>query len=157
MYHGARPGLCSYMQASQERSGVRVGTDLCSVSDVASAVERFGPRYLDRVYTPDELAYCLAAPTVAAERLAARFAAKEATIKVLRPRGGSRPDWRSIEVRRHEEGWCELALHDGASELADDARIASLAVSLSHEGDAASAVVVALTTEPTNEETGLPS
>jgi holo-[acyl-carrier protein] synthase len=80
---------------------------------------------------------------VRAASLAARFAAKEATIKVLRP-VGHQPDWRSVEVRRHSEGWCTMALSGHAAALADQAGIAELAVSLTHEGDVAAAVVVAL-------------
>ena len=75
--------------------------------------------------------------------LAVVFAAKEATFKVLRPRG-HQPDWRSVEVRRDPGGWCTMALSGHAAALAGQAGIAELAVSLTHEGDVAAAVVVAL-------------
>ena len=122
--------------------GVRVGTDLCSAHDVAESVEHFGDRYLRRIYTDEELEYCASDPQLSAERLAARFAAKEATVKVLRPTG-ARPDWRSIEVRRDPGGWCEITLTGLAAELAREADISSLAVSLSHDNGLANAVVVA--------------
>jgi holo-[acyl-carrier protein] synthase len=109
---------------------------------VAKSVERFGARYLRRVYTEGELAYCMEEPSRSAERLAARFAAKEATVKVLRPRHWW-PDWRTIEVRRDPCGWCELVLTGSAADLAEEAGILSLAVSVSHEGAMASAVVMA--------------
>src|SRR5687768_5865211 len=83
-----------------------VGIDLVHVTEVARSVATFGTRYLHRLYTPDELAYCLdgGSPAVVAERLAARFAAKEATFKALR--WGNRPtDWRAVEVRRSIQGW----------------------------------------------------
>lgn len=121
---------------------VRVGTDLCSLQVVAEAVDAFGDRYLRRIYTDHELEYCQADPALSTERLAARFAAKEAAVKVLRPTG-ERPEWRSIEVRRDPGGWCELALTGTAARLAADAAITSLSVSLSHEAGLASAVVVA--------------
>lgn len=121
---------------------LRVGTDLCSVEQVAESVATFGDRYLRRVYTDHELEYCGQDPVLSAERLAARFAAKEATMKVLRPRD-ERPDWRTIEVRRDPGGWCELALSGSAARLAHDAAIDSLSVSLSHEAGMANAVVVA--------------
>jgi len=124
------------------RAPIRVGVDLCSVADVADSVTTFGERYLTRVYTDDELEYCGRDPGRSAERLAARFAAKEAVVKVLRPTG-ARPDWRSIEVRRDPGGWCELSLTDTAAEMARDAEISSMAVSLSHERGMANAVVVA--------------
>jgi len=124
------------------RAPIRVGVDLCSVADVADSVTTFGERYLTRVYTDDELEYCGRDPGRSAERLAARFAAKEATMKVLRVRD-ARPDWRSIEVRRDPDGWCDLVLTGSAARLAHEAAITSLSVSLTHEAGLANAVVVA--------------
>ena len=79
-----------------------------------------------------------------APHLAARFAAKEATIKALRV-DGAQPPWTSMEVRRHQSGWCEMHLSGKAARLAKTRGINQLAVSLSHEGDLAIAVVVATT------------
>jgi holo-[acyl-carrier protein] synthase len=123
--------------------GMRVGTDLVKVDDVAASVARFGERYTGRVYTPHELSCCQGPPSVMAAGLAARFAAKEATIKVLRP-VEHQPDWRSIEVRRAEGGWCDLRLTDEAARLADAQGISNLAVSMTHEAGMAAAVVVAV-------------
>ena len=122
---------------------IRVGVDLAMVDDVAASVERFGDRYLRRVYTDHELACCEGEGSVAAAGLAARFAAKEATIKVLRPVDDA-PDWRSIEIQRIEGGAAELRLSGAADELAAAAGITKLSVSMTHEGDVAAAVVVAL-------------
>jgi len=122
---------------------LRVGADVVSVHQVEESVARFGARYLERVYTQHELASSVGDSPVRAASLAARFAAKEATLKVLRPTG-HQPDWRSVEVRRHASGWCTMALSGHAALLADQAGIAELAVSLTHEGDVAAAVVVAL-------------
>jgi holo-[acyl-carrier protein] synthase len=80
---------------------------------------------------------------VAASRLAARFAAKEAVVKVLEPTG-PRPDWRCIEVWTAANGSCQLRLTGSARQLAADAGITELAVSLTHEGAVAAAVVFAL-------------
>ena len=81
---------------------LRVGTDLVPVGEVADSVARFGDRYVGRIYTDHEFASCCqGTPSVVAAGLAARFAAKEATIKVLRP-VGQQPDWRSIEIRRDQ-------------------------------------------------------
>jgi holo-[acyl-carrier protein] synthase len=120
-----------------------VGADVVAVHQVADSIASFGARYTDRVYTPHEIASCAGSPAVTSAGLAARFAAKEATLKVLRPEG-HRPDWRSIEVRRHPAGWCTMSLSGHAAALADRAGIRELAVSLSHEGGIAMAVVVAL-------------
>jgi holo-[acyl-carrier protein] synthase len=89
-----------------------------------------------------------------ASSLAARFAAKEATIKVLRPNGlpDEAVDWRSIEVRREETGWCSLRLTGEARVLAERAGVTDISVSLSHEGEMATAVVVALCSAVTGDE-----
>jgi holo-[acyl-carrier protein] synthase len=139
---GYRPNRLESHRSAIGRGQLRVGTDLCSVADVADSIERFGDRYLRRVYTEHELAYCLAAPGRAPERLAARFAAKEAAIKVLRPAGWW-PDWRSIEVRRDPDGWCELNLTGRAAAHAAEQGVLQLVVSLTHDGGVAAAVVVA--------------
>jgi holo-[acyl-carrier protein] synthase len=124
-------------------SRLRVGIDLVRVKDVARSLERFGDRYVRRVFTVREAAYCRAAAGhAAARRFAVRFAAKEATLKALHP---ERPlaDWRTIEVRRHASGWCELVLHGEAAALARQRGIESLALSMSHDGGRAAAFVVA--------------
>lgn len=122
----------------------RVGVDLCAVQEVKTAIARFGDRYLHAVYTDSELAYCADGVKWRADRLAARFAAKEATVKVLRP-VDTGIDLRSIEVRRHPGGWCDIRLTGSAARLAERARIGPLAVSMSHEGNIAAAVVIAHT------------
>ncbi len=122
---------------------VAVGIDLASVSQVRRSLRDFGDRYLHRVYTPTEIADCSASHDPA-PGLAARFAAKEATIKALMVED-VQPPWRSIEVRRHPSGWCEIHLTGEAARLAQDRGIGRLALSLSHEEDLAAAVVMATT------------
>lgn len=130
---------------------VRVGVDLCAVADVERAVADHGERYLTRVYTDAERAECTGRSGLQGERLAARFAAKEATAKALHwDTGGF--NWRSIEVRKQPAGWCELRLTDSAAEVARRHGVHSLALSLSHEQGIAVAVVVAETTSPGPEE-----
>jgi holo-[acyl-carrier protein] synthase len=67
-------------------SSLRIGVDLVRVADVARSMVRFGSRYAKRVFTPGERNYCGEDGRAAAEQFAARFAAKEATLKVLRIR-----------------------------------------------------------------------
>jgi holo-[acyl-carrier protein] synthase len=122
---------------------VRVGVDLIEVRQVADSIDRFGDRYLRRIYTEQEIESCGGPRSVAAARLAARFAAKEATIKVLRSMD-HQPDWRSMEVRRHPEGWCSITLSGYAATLAAQVGIDEFAVSLTHEEGVAGAVVIAL-------------
>jgi holo-[acyl-carrier protein] synthase len=121
-----------------------VGLDLVDVREVAESVERFGQRYLDRCYTPAEVAYAMSAPdhVTGVRRLAARWAAKEATIKALgASERGISP--REIEVVRTSDGSIRLELHGPAFAAAQAAGATALVVSMSHQGDLAAAVVVA--------------
>lgn len=121
---------------------VRVGTDLIHVGTVQDSIERFGSRYLERVFTTAEIEYCQRSEADKVRRFAARFAAKEATLKVLRP-DQHWLDWRTIEVIKASGGWCELKLHGPAKVLARRAAVTSLSVSLSHEDSYALAMVSA--------------
>jgi len=120
-------------------SNVSVGIDLVQISAIAESVERFGERFLERVFTRGEIDYARTSPAQFASRLSARFAAKEAVRKALRLDGVA---WRDIEVVRHEDGACAIALHGTARHLAESDG-GGLAVSLSHENDQAAAVVIA--------------
>lgn len=118
---------------------VLVGTDIQPISEIAESIDRFGSRYLRRLFTNHEIASCGGS----APGLTARFAAKEATIKVLRPTSLI-PRWRSIEVCRQPGGWVEIVLHAEAAELARQQHIGELSVSLSHGGDIGTATVIAM-------------
>jgi holo-[acyl-carrier protein] synthase len=118
-----------------------VGADLVEIEQVAQSVATFGERYLRRVFTPRELAYCMARGRTSAAHLAARFAAKEATSKALRV-GDAPLDWRWIEVDRRADGSCGLRLHRGMRALAKRRRVGALHLSMSHDGGYAFAVVV---------------
>lgn len=122
---------------------LRIGTDLVAVASVRDALATHGDRYLERVYTQAEVADCTTVDGhVDAERLAARFAAKEAVMKVLRPNDDVLP-WRTIEVVKHAGGWVGIALKGAAAQLAAAVGVHELALSLSHESGFASAVAVA--------------
>lgn len=122
---------------------VRVGVDVTAIAEVAEAVATFGDRYLHRLFTRHEIESCQGAPA----SLAARFAAKEAVVKVLEP-SGARPPWRDIEVVRRPDGACRLHLHGRAASLASERGVGPMSVSLSHEAGMAVAVVAASCTEP---------
>jgi holo-[acyl-carrier protein] synthase len=144
-----RPGECTSSPDAARCGGrgghpLSVGVDVVSVAEVSAALDRFGDRYVRRVFTAHEAAYCLAATgTAGAARFAARFAAKEAAVKALEPEGRW-TDWRTIEVRRQTSGACALVLHGEAASLAARRGIRHIALSMSHDGDRAAAVVVAL-------------
>lgn len=121
---------------------MRVGLDLVSVDSVRDSVAEHGERYLQRIYTERELRDCSGPAGVDPERLAARFAAKEATLKVLRP-GAVGVPLSAIEVQRSPEGWVELGLSGPAATLAAQIGLGELTLSITHEGGFASAVVIA--------------
>lgn len=117
--------------------------DLVRVADVQAALQRFGDRYLSRIFTPTEIGACLARPATAAMHLAARFAAKEAVRKVLRPEPDAGLGFRTIEVVRDASGAPELVLHAEAAGMAEARHLTQFALSLTHEAEYASAVVIA--------------
>ena len=138
----SRSGAGKAMREPRVRVRPYVGLDLISVAEVTAALDRFGDRYVHRVYTDHETAYCrLASGAAASARFAARFAAKEAAIKALQPEGAW-TRWRDIEVRRHKSGRCTLTLRGEAASLARRRGIRHLALSMTHEGDHAAAIVL---------------
>ena len=119
-----------------------MGIDLVSVKAVGEAVRTHADRYLERIYTEAEVRDCQGSEGLALERLAARFAAKEAALKVLRPDGTAVP-WRAIEVRRDSSGYVELELSGPAAARALDAGLSNFVLSITHEEGFAAAVVIA--------------
>lgn len=113
-----------------------------SVDTIRESIDQHAEQYLQRIYTPGELADCQTAQGIDPERLAGRFAAKEATLKVLRPRDEAIP-WNTIEVCRDPSGWVELQLSGQAAALADAGGVDELSLSIAHDSGFATAVVVA--------------
>lgn len=126
---------------------IAIGVDVVDVEDVKESLVHFGDRYLRRLFTDGEIAYCLSAcdRSTVASRLGARFAAKEATLKALRAsERGISP--RSVEVLRRNDGAIDVALFGAAFAAAREAGATSLSLSMSHEGHFAAAVVIAQAT-----------
>ena len=115
-----------------------VGIDLVSISRMEAAIYRWGDRFLERVFTGDEVAYCRRKPRPA-RSLAARFAAKEAFFKAVAARGARGVPLREIEVVIDDSGAPALRAH-GKAALALGKRKAAL--SISHDRDYAVAVVM---------------
>lgn len=109
-----------------------------SADTVEQAIRMHGERYLRRVFTDEELRECGPDPS----RLAARFAAKEATMKALRREDEPVP-WDSIGVRCDSDGRPALELRGEAAALARRRGVTEISMSLTHEGPFAAAVVVA--------------
>jgi holo-[acyl-carrier protein] synthase len=117
------------------------GTDLIEISRVAASIERYGERFLMRVYTESEIAYCQRKKN-AAESFAARFAAKEAGAKALGTGIAKGVAWNEIEVGHMPGGRPTLRFYGRAAERASQMGVKSSHLSLSHSRDLAIAVVV---------------
>jgi holo-[acyl-carrier protein] synthase len=117
-----------------------IGMDIVDVVDVEDSVARLGDRYLRRVFSPRELEAC--ANGADARRLAAHFAAKEATFKAICGEDDA-VDWRSIEVHLGPSGDTTVVLSEPAEGLARRAGIVTLTASVSATRRHATAVVVA--------------
>ena len=117
------------------------GIDLAEIGRIQQSVERYGGRFLDRVYTTAEQAYCLS-KRKSAESLAARFAAKEAAAKALGTGISHGVSWREIEVVREPSGRPTLQFHGRAAQIAARFGVARAALSITHTADLAMASVV---------------
>ncbi len=117
------------------------GIDLIEISRIQHSLDRYGKRFLDRIYTAGEQAYCLSKRN-AAESLAARFAAKEAGAKALGTGISRGVSWREIEVVRAPTGRPGLRFHGRAAQFATRLGAVCAALSLTHSRDLAMASVV---------------
>jgi holo-[acyl-carrier protein] synthase len=120
---------------------VGVGTDLIEIARIQQSIARFGDRFLRRVFTPGEIAYCQCKKN-AAESFAARFAAKEAGAKALGTGISQGISWLELEVARQPGGRPTLHLSGRAAQRARQLGVATVSLSLTHSKDIALAVVV---------------
>ena len=111
-----------------------VGTDLAEIARIARSIQRFSDRFLHRVYTPAEIAYCMRKKS-SAESFAARFAAKEAAAKALGTGISRGVSWQDGQRP-------PLALQGRAAQLAAALGVDRISLSLSHSSDMAIAVVI---------------
>lgn len=120
---------------------IGLGLDLTAISRIAELLDRWGARFADRIFTDREraFAYARAEP---ARHLAARFAVKEATLKALAVPRGLR--WHEMEVTGGGDRPPGLELTGRAAEVAGELGIGRMLVTISHDGDTAAAVVVAV-------------
>lgn len=110
------------------------------VPRIARSMERFGERFLRRIFTDEEIAYCRAKAT-AAESFAARFAAKEAGAKALGTGIQHGVAWKELEVRRLPGQRPTLHLSGRARAIAGQLGVARVSLSLTHTRDLAIATV----------------
>ncbi len=120
---------------------VGTGIDITEVPRIAASIEKFGRRFLRRVYTDGEMRYCDSKAN-RMERYAARFAAKEAAMKALGTGWNHGVRWRDVEVARQPGGRPTIAFHGRAAEFAAKLGAKNVALSLSHTAEQAIAQVI---------------
>ena len=114
---------------------------MIEIQRIQRSMDRFGARFLNKVYTATEQAYCLR-KRLAAESFAARFAAKEAGAKALGTGISYGVNWLEIEVVRELSGKPTLRFHGRAKQIADRIGCTRTALSLTHTAELATASVV---------------
>jgi holo-[acyl-carrier protein] synthase len=120
---------------------IGTGVDLIEVERIAHSIERFGERFLRRVYTDHEITYCRGR-RASAESFAARFAAKEAGAKALGTGISRGVTWNEFQVARNPGGRPVLELSGRAALLAKELGVRAISLSLTHTGSLAMATVV---------------
>ncbi|MCZ6836616.1 MAG: holo-ACP synthase [Planctomycetota bacterium] len=122
------------------------GIDLVDVKRIRDMVERHGQRFLDRCFTKVEQAYCDDAPRRRFEHYAARFAAKEAALKVLGTGLRDGIAWTDLEIVREPSGKPKLVVSGRCAEIATEQGIDHWMISLSHTETLATAMALGIAT-----------
>lgn len=120
---------------------VGMGIDIAEVPRIRQSIERFGQRFLERIFTDGEQRYCDSKAN-RMERYAARFAAKEAAMKALGTGWNHGVRWRDCEVVRMPGGRPTIAFHGKAGEFAAKLGVKNAALSISHTQEQAIAQVI---------------
>ncbi len=120
---------------------VGTGIDIAEVPRIRQAIERFGDRFLQRIFTEGEIRYCQSKAN-RVERFAARFAAKEAAMKALGTGWNHGVRWRDCEVVRMPGGRPTIKFHGRAAEFAGRLKVTNASLSLSHTAEQAFAQVI---------------
>ena len=120
---------------------IGIGIDLVDCARIENSIERFGDRFLKRVFTEGEIAYSQTMK-FPARHFAARFAAKEALSKAFGTGIGKSMSWRDLDVRKRENGEPYVVLGGGAEKMANDRGVGKVWVSLSHTEQTGMATIV---------------
>ena len=120
---------------------VGIGVDVVECARIQNSLDRFGERFLKRVFTDGEINYSMSMK-FPARHLAARFAAKEAVSKAFGTGIGKSMGWRDIDVQKKASGEPFLVLTGGAQTLASERSITNALITLSHTDHHAMAVIV---------------
>jgi holo-[acyl-carrier protein] synthase len=120
---------------------VGTGIDIADVERIATSIQRFGRRFVERVFTPEEIRYCESKAN-RAERYAGRFAAKEAAMKAIGTGWSRGVTWHDVEVQRSPGGRPTIAFHNHAAEFFRSLGAVRAHLSITHTKDSAMAQVI---------------
>ena len=120
-----------------------IGIDVIEVDRIAKSIDEFGERFLQRIFTEDERAYC-ESHHQPGPYYAARFAAKEAIAKALGTGIGKEVSWLDLEIRRAANGEPSVHLSGNAASFCQQRGIGEIKISLTHARDYAAANAIAL-------------
>ncbi len=113
------------------------GIDICEIDRIQEVFNKYGKKFLEKTFTESEIKYCLSGPKLTAQRLAVRFAAKEAVSKALgvgiNKLGWNKGiNWKDVEVIRNSHGAVEIKLFNKALKIQNLLGIEKWSVSVSH-------------------------
>ncbi len=120
---------------------VGTGVDLAEVDRIRAAIARYGRRFVDRIYTPAEIAY-VERKANRFERYAGRFAAKEAGMKAIGTGWSHGVRWQDFEVANLPSGRPTLKLHGAAARIADQLGVKLISLSITHTAELGMAHVI---------------
>ena len=118
---------------------IKVGTDIIEVERIKNSIVKHGEKFLNKIYTKDEIAYCNINADTKYQHFAVRFAAKEAVFKALSESGSDTLKWQDIEIKNAKSGRPEVVLYGQEND-----KILSIDISLSHVKETAITTVVAV-------------
>jgi holo-[acyl-carrier protein] synthase len=120
---------------------IGIGIDLVDCARIENSIGRFGDRFLKRIFTAGEIAYCQSMK-FPGRHFAARFAAKEALSKAFGTGIGKSMGWRDLDVQKKESGEPFVVLSGGAEQMARERGIAKVWISLSHTDTSGMATII---------------
>ena len=120
-----------------------IGIDIVETERIEDSIEKYGDRFLDRVFTAGEKEYC-GRMKFASRHYAARFAAKEAIAKAFGTGIGSNLSWNDMEILRDDQGKPYVELSGDGAAFAESVGISQIMISLSHSDNHAAANAVAI-------------
>ncbi len=117
------------------------GIDIIEIERIKSAIDRWGPQLLKKIFTDEEIRYS-EAKSFSAQHFAARFASKEAVLKAFGGNGSSHLSWRDIEIINDRSGKPRVRLSGKARQLKEKEKIDEIIISIAHTKNHAVASVV---------------